>query len=613
MNVLSFVARPFYMESPTSILIRTAKFNGYRDVWDMCLALGISQSSYPRDIRLRDHPLCNLLCNEAPCLANALRQVFFEHPASQHLHGSHIIVNNHDVFTRSLRCQFLSCPMCLKLGYSRVPQDFTFFDFCPAHNVLLTSVCPNCGHINQWKKICGFTCKCGFNLADAEVLPYRHRYSITLPSIFAVQDASRFINDYLYTEAQKINLAAPYLIESTSTQELHAQIQTALQVDLSTNRQLPLSVFESIWLTVKDPIVRRFAIDYLQKNHQASGPCDKQHCCATIKLTFSQLRHAIRASARTTRLFINEMSITGSPFPVTNTIGYSHPNLCAVIQAGLELGRQHNASQQKEHCSLAEAAFLLHTSHTSMQHAVKRGFFPNTVTGNRVTFIPNTSVQEFKTRFVFYSEIADSLGISGRTLNRIASQLGLIPACDRNRYEAAIYLRNSVNFARMREQLKQVRRGKSQRSSAIEEVRTLAQQFDLSVMVLNSILRSYCGCNTPSKELLPFQRLALHQWLSTHITLKAASKLLNTNVPMLNTRFIKTNLVQKIDICKIRFIAAEDIKFMDAHLKKYMSRIDAGRFLCVSDSVVIKLVKQGKLKHTLLKTSTGRTQILIEI
>lgn len=248
-----------------------------------------------------------------------------------------------------------------------------------------------------------------------------------------------------------------------------------------------------------------------------------------------------------------------------------------------------------------------------MRDAVKRGFFPNTVRGDRACFIPNTSVREFKTRFVFYSEIADSLGISGRTLNRMASQLGLIPAYDRHRHEAAIYLRTSLNFSRMREQLKKVKQKKSQRSSAIEEVRTLAQLFDLSVMVLNSILRVYCGCKTPSKELLPSQRLALDQWLATHITLKAASKLLNTNVPTLNTRFIRSNLVQKFDICKVRFIATEDMKLMDTHLKKYMSRADASRFLCIADTLILKLVEQGKLKHILLKTSAKHTQILIEI
>lgn len=613
MNVLSFVARPFYMESPTSILIRTAKFNGYRDVWDMCLALGVSLSPQTPDIRLLDQPLCNILCSEAPCLANDLKQTFFEHPAKQQLRGSHIKVNNHDVSTRSLTYRFFSCPVCLKLGYSRVPQDFAFFDFCPAHKVRLTSACPNCGKINQWKKICGFTCVCGFNLADAELIPYRHRLSIAIPSILGVQDASHLINNYQCTEAQKIKLAEPWLIEDTSAVELYAQIQTAIQVDLGTYRQLPVGVFESVWATVKDPALRQFAIDVLKRNHQASGPCEKEHCCAAIKLTFGQIGHALSAGEHATRDFINEMSMTARRFALTNTIGYSHPNLCAVIQAGLKLSRQHYISQHKGYCSAATAAVLLQTTTTSMRAAVQRGFFPNTVWGDRACFISDTSVQEFKTRFVFYSEIADSLGISSKTLTRIASQLGLIQAYDRHTDEPAIYLRSSVDFNRIRKRLIRIKFRKSQSSPAIEEIRTLATRFDLTITVLYHILRLYCGCTTPTKELLPSQRLALEQWLAAHMTLKAASKLLNTSVHTLNTRFIRSNLVPKVDICKVRFIDIETLQFMGAHLKKYMSRIEASKFLCIAQSVVLKLVEEGKLKHILLETSAGHMQILIEI
>lgn len=613
MNLLSFVARPFYLESPTSILIRTAKFNGYRNVWHMCTALGISQSSRPRDIRLKDQPLCNLLCSEAPCLESDLREVFFEHPAKQHLRGWHIKVGNLDVTAQSLRRQFFSCPLCLKLGYSRVPQDFAFFDFCPAHNVLLTASCPNCGRINMWKKICGFTCECGFDLAEAEVVPYRHRLSIAMPSIFAVSDASQLINDHLRDEEKKIKLAEPYLIDNMPNQIFYALIQNALQVDLATYRQLPVSVFESVWLTVKNQTLQQFAIDYLRKNHQSSGTCEKENCCNAIKLTFAQLQHAIGAGIAATRSFINEMSLAPALFPEKNTIGYSHPQLCKAIQSGLQLRRQHRIAQHtKEYFSLGTAAALLKTTTTSMADAVKRGFFPGTVIGDRVYFIPNTSIDEFKKQFVFYSEISDLLGIPRKTLNRLSSQLGLTHAYARQLNEPAIYLRNSMNLSRMRKFLNNFKPLKSRRSPAIQELTTLAKQLDLSVPVLYHILRTYCSCSTPSK-MIPSQRSELEQWLAGHTTLKVASQLLNIDIHTLNARFIRSSLIQKIDICRIRFIAIESLQLMDAHLKKYKSCIEASKLLCIAETLVIKLVEQGKLKHILLKTSATDPQILIEM
>ncbi|OMQ32210.1 hypothetical protein [Pseudomonas putida] len=614
MNLLSFVARPFYMESPTSILIRTAKFNGYRDVWDMCSALGVSHSSSPRDIRLLDQPLCNILCSEAPCLANALRQVFFEHPAQQQLRGCHIKVHNHDVSIRSLRCQFCSCPVCLKSGYTRVAQDFAFFDFCPAHNVRLTSSCPKCGRINKWKKICGFSCECGFNLAEAEIIPYRYRPLIALPSVFAVQDASRLINNFLRDEAQKIKLAEPYPIENTPTSAIYPTIQHAIRMDLNTYHQLPLSAFESIWVTVNDPALRKFALDCLKKNHQGCTPCEKENCCSAIKLTFPQLKHAIGAGAAALRAFINEIPIATSVFPTTNTIGYSHPSLCKVIQAGLDIARKHRFPQYKQdYCSLGTTAILLQTTTTSMVAAIKRGFFPDTIIGDRAYFLPKHTVQKFKDQFAFYSEISDALDISRRTLNRLSNHLGLIHAYKRQPDEPAIYLRSSVDLNRMREKLRQVKLKKRQITPSIEELRKLSKQFNLSVSTLYSILKVYCECSTPSKEISPSQRLILDRWLATHITLKAASKLLKTDAHLLNARFIVSNLVQKVDVCRVRFIAIENLEFMEAHLKKYMSCSQASKLLYLTEGLVIKLAKQGKLKYIILNTSAKKPQVLIEI
>lgn len=614
MSMLSFVARPFYLESPTSVLIRTAKRNGYQNVWDMCKTLGISVSSRELDLRLKDLPLFNLLCNEAPCLADALREIFYELPAQQRLRGCHIKVQNHDVSTRSLRRQFRSCPVCLKLGYSRDPQDFVFFDFCPAHNVLLTPSCPNCGRVSQWKNICGFTCACGFKLAEAEIIPYRQRLQITIPSSFGAQDASSTINSYFFCEAQKIQIAEPYVIECAPLEQFYAQIEHAIQVDLSTYRQLPVSAFRSIWESVNDPVLRQHAIDYLMENYSTCGPCQRENCCSEIKLSLRQLQYAIGAGVARTRALIAEMSILNKRFPAQNTIAYSHPNLCTVIRAGLDPTRRHCITQRtEEYSSLGTAAALLQTTTTSMAAAVKRGFFPDTLIGDRVYFIPNTSITDFSTRFAFYSDVSHSLNISSRTLNRISSQLNLIPAYDRHLEEPAIYLRDSIDLDRMKEILKNFKIKKSQCSPAIQQLRIIADLHDVSVTVLYHILKTYCECSTPSKDFSPLQRLKLQQWLSAHITLKAAATRLSSHQHGLNLRFIRSNLIKKIDICRVRFITIQSLYFMADHLKKYMSCLEASKLLNISEHLVIDLVKREQLNYTTIYISAKRSQILVEI
>jgi hypothetical protein len=614
MSLLSFVARPFFQESPTSILIRTAKCNGYRNVVEMRKALNISLSSQALDLRLLDHPLFNLMCSEAPCLADDLRQIFYELPAKQLLRGCHIKVQDCDVSTRSLRRQFFSCPACLKLGYSRVPQDFAYFDFCPAHNVLLTRSCPNCGRINEWKKICGFTCKCGFNLADAEVSPYRQTHQIIITSSFGVQDASSYINDYFIDEAKKAKLAEPYHIESAPLELFYAQIQNAIQMDLNTYRQLPVSALQSVWAMINEPELRQHAIDYLLKNHDPFGRCQQKNCCSAIKLSFRQLQYALYAGVQGTRSLITEMSILKERLPTQNTIAYSHPSLCLAIRAGTDPTRWHRIPQRvKDHSSLCAAAVLLKTTTTSMAAALKRGFFPNTVMCDRLYSIPNASINEFNTHFVFDSEISDLLHISSRTLNRISGHLNLNHAFDRHLEEPAIYLRSSMNLDLMRKTLKSFTFKNSHGSPAYQKLKNIATQFDITVTVLYHILKVYCGCNTPSKKISQTQILKLQKWLAAYMTLKAASERLNTHVLTLNIRFVRSNLIEKIDICRVRFVSVESFQYMDTHLKRYMSCLEASKLLNISEGLVNHLVQQGKIKYITIHTSVKRSQILIEI
>ncbi|PTT93012.1 hypothetical protein DBR45_53260, partial [Pseudomonas sp. HMWF031] len=186
-------------------------------------------------------------------------------------------------------------------------------------------------------------------------------------------------------------------------------------------------------------------------------------------------------------------------------------------------------------------------------------------------------------------------------------------AYERQFDEPAIYLRSSVDLDRMREKLKQVKLKKRRSSPAIEELRKLSAQLNLTVATLYAILKVYCGCSAPSKEISPSQRLILDRWLATHITLKAASKILKADIHLLNSRFIASNLVQKMDVCRVRFIAIDSLEFMEGHLQKYMSCLQASKFLRLTEALVIKLAKQGKLKYITLKTSAKKPQILIEI
>ncbi|MNP33051.1 hypothetical protein D3C76_1262650 [compost metagenome] len=170
-----------------------------------------------------------------------------------------------------------------------------------------------------------------------------------------------------------------------------------------------------------------------------------------------------------------------------------------------------------------------------------------------------------------------------------------------------------MNLNQMRETLTNFKIKKSQSSPAIQVLRVIADQFDITVTVLYHILRTYCECSAPSKEFSPLQRSKLEQWLALNITLKAASKLLNTHRHMLNLRFVRSNLIKKIDICRVRFVSIESLQFMDKHLKKYMPCLEAAKILNISEGLVIDLVKQKKLKYITIRTYAKRPQILIEI
>ena len=163
MKFLAFVPRPLSCESPTSLLIRTAKANGFINVKHMCQALSIKHRARMVELRLDIGPLCEFLCMEAPILATEIRRAFYQQPYNKLCRGSSIVVSGQEVSRRLIENNFRPCPACVKQGFTCFPQDLSVFDQCPFHHLSLLNECPHCKQTNGWFHMNGFTCHCGFD------------------------------------------------------------------------------------------------------------------------------------------------------------------------------------------------------------------------------------------------------------------------------------------------------------------------------------------------------------------------------------------------------------------------------------------------------------------
>lgn len=612
MKALFFVPKPYPDESPTSLLMRTAQKNGFFSVSKMCRSIKIEGNFHWIAMLTDQHAIFELLCQEAPPLTPQLREVFFPQPQKILSNTTKVFINHYAVPRKVFRSDFCPCPQCLAEGYTRPAQDLKIFDICPYHNLSLLKVCPQCGAHNKWYNLNDFHCTCGFNYLTSYILLPQPKREILLNTSFGPHSARRALNT-IYKDS---NMRAAIFPDFVRADEHRAcvteQIQELLTRELSTHKKLPLQAFHAPWLHVKNQDIRKFSLDFINRNYHQNKTCNMELCCKHIELSFDELSSSIDSTTKTRKL-IHEKQVKRSRDTPSNIIYYHANNLCEIINDKLELQQNHKNNKKPElYSNLRQAANTLHTNSTALSQLIKARLIPGVITGDRTFFIPKNEIQKFHRKYIFATELAKNYGINTRSLIVSLKKMKMEFAFPRaTLFFPAIFHRNTIP-KNLSNEINLFKRHRNPRVlMGYKLVKELSSKIELDITTTKFILLHICACANPHWWVSTSERNTLVSWRKRHFTIKDVCSLTKTNHLLINTRFIHSGLIKPIKIYRTNFITQEDMKFIIKHLKSYISVIQASRIFSVPESKIRKLIAQKILQTSILKHRNSHEQILL--
>lgn len=163
MHELCYLPKPTEFESPKSLLMRMAHYNGFGTVRNMCTYFAISPRRWV-DVLGQNSPLLKTVDQEAPLLADGLRKAFYN-VAADNL--SFIKYDDISLLRGACPNTFYYCSQCIESTQSPIFHDIRNIGMCLLHGTELISVCPNCRTSEHWYNAQLFHCKCGFERRTA--------------------------------------------------------------------------------------------------------------------------------------------------------------------------------------------------------------------------------------------------------------------------------------------------------------------------------------------------------------------------------------------------------------------------------------------------------------
>ncbi|MFV0934109.1 hypothetical protein [Pseudomonas jessenii] len=157
MKELCYLPKPAEFESPKSLLMRMAHYNGFGTVKNMCAYFACKPHRWS-DLLGQNSLLLDIVDEQAPLLAAGLRRVFYTilpHPLRFKV--DHIYLPRGSCTNR-----LYYCPECIDAAQSPLFHDLPDLRVCLLHGLELITECPTCHAKEFWYNAQLFECQCGF-------------------------------------------------------------------------------------------------------------------------------------------------------------------------------------------------------------------------------------------------------------------------------------------------------------------------------------------------------------------------------------------------------------------------------------------------------------------
>ena len=596
MKTLKYVPRPYPQESPTSVLIRTAKQNGFGNVMHMCRTVAVGSMLRILEMYLRTGSLCDLLCNEAPELAPDLHACFYQQQNRHLSRVSPVMIQGEEVSSRSISYEFRPCSRCIAEGYTRFSQDIKAFDVCPFHHVPLMTNCRQCGRANHWYQINGFTCRCGHNFGLDDISQSSDRVYPTsafgplglAANLNTAEKAGKIraqFSDYLPSPLEPL-MCSP------------ADMKQVIMNDIRRYRCLPVSAFEAPWLNLTNADLRFQALNLVKSNYRHIGRAQCKDCCSEVWMRLAEVSDAsgisrgevLRLARR--KVFTCHGTQQKDPY-------YSARQMCDLIRGETpnQTDLHRSNSFRGRFYSPIRVAEELTITVTAVRALIKAGVFCGVIKIDEKLYIPIKSIADFHKQFVLGSEIAAKLGVSPKTISSSFSHLGIpIALSSTNDWTPKFYLRNEVKILSHAQLLSA---GKNYICSSCDRrpwlVATSAE-LKMKPVALRDLVINHFKFKLSLTDFTETQFRCILEWRSAHCTIPEACAEFKITRSMFISRFIRTNYIECVKLGRFTFVRCADMSKISHHLKTYYSVKETATRLSIGVNKARLLASSGLLE-----------------
>ncbi|KAI2684095.1 TniQ family protein [Pseudomonas sp. TNT3] len=393
MDKLCYIPKPAEFESPTSLLMRMAHYNGFGTVSNMCTYFTLKPGRWA-DLLDHSSPLLDIVEEQAPVMASALREEFY----SVRQHSRSFKIDHIDLPRGSCKSYLRYCPKCIEAAQSPIFHDLLDLDFCLPHGIELITACPKCRTREFWYNAQLFECRCGFER----------------------RTANRIIRDFMPTEANPFHSHS--IVEEISSKYNLSQLCVNLwearrRTGNNERCNLPLRVIERIelaaatqvancpgfiiplhmapWINFGSASVAWLATRALHRFYADNRSCASHDCCRFATINRGDMLRAVFGNER------QDIEIVLN-FALSHWLDrqcanhYMVPPRCQIIrQANAEYCAAYKSPEENlAGLTKDEVATLLNCQMSTVHRLQNQGCFIHPVQSSNLRSLPRDIINE---------------------------------------------------------------------------------------------------------------------------------------------------------------------------------------------------------------------------
>lgn len=410
MNSLCYIPKPAEFESPTSLLMRMAHYNGFGTVSNMCTYFTLKPGLWT-DLLDHSSPLLGIVEAQAPLMASALREEFY----SVQRHSRSFKVDHVDLPRGSCKNYLRYCPLCIEAAQSPIFHDLIDLEFCLLHGIELITACPKCRTREFWYNAQLFECRCGFER----------------------RTANRIIGDFMPTEPDPFHSHS--IVEEISSKynlsQLCVNLWEARRRGENNERcELPLRVIEHIelaaaaqvanypgfiitlhtapWINFGSASVAWLATRALHRIYADNRSCPRHDCCRFATINRGEMLRAVFGNEREDIEMALDPALSLSHWSERQCANlYMVPPRCQIIrQANAEYCAAYKSPEENlAGLTKDEVATLLNCQLSTVHRLQNQGSFINPVQPSNLRSLPHdiinrTAAKEFAKQSILLDE-----------------------------------------------------------------------------------------------------------------------------------------------------------------------------------------------------------------